>query len=150
MACRLLAPSHYLNQCWRVVNLTPRNIFRRKLNQNSNIFIQENASESDVCQKSVILSRPQSIKPALGLWHGLHRSNYIHVKQWVMITHPCPIFEGKLLKLGHGWLITSLIKPWASCQIRNIAGAHAPGMPGTFSPSPQVSDPDMHHGTLNC
>ena len=36
---------------------------------------------------------------------------------------------------------------WASCQIRKIAGAHAPGMPGTFSPSPRVSDPDMHHGT---
>ena len=36
---------------------------------------------------------------------------------------------------------------WPSCQIRKIAGAHAPGMPGTFSPSPQVSDPDMHHGT---
>ena len=38
-------------------------------------------------------------------------------------------------------------QPWASCQIHKIAGAHAPGMPGTFSPSPQVSDPDMHHGT---
>ena len=25
--------------------------------------------------------------------------------------------------------------------------AHAPGMPGTFSPSPRFSDPDMHHGT---
>ena len=25
--------------------------------------------------------------------------------------------------------------------------AHAPGMPGTFSPPPQVCDPDMHHGT---
>ena len=36
---------------------------------------------------------------------------------------------------------------WASCQIRKIAGAHAPGMPGTFSLSPHVSDPDMHHGT---
>ena len=24
--------------------------------------------------------------------------------------------------------------------------AHAPGMPGTFSPPPLVSDPDMHHG----
>ena len=24
---------------------------------------------------------------------------------------------------------------------------HAPGMPGTFSPPPLVSDPDMHHGT---
>ena len=25
--------------------------------------------------------------------------------------------------------------------------AHAPGMPGTFSPPSLVSDPDMHHGT---
>ena len=25
--------------------------------------------------------------------------------------------------------------------------AHAPGMPGTFSPPPRVSDPDKHHGT---
>ena len=25
--------------------------------------------------------------------------------------------------------------------------AHAPGMRGTFSPPPRVSDPDMHHGT---
>ena len=25
--------------------------------------------------------------------------------------------------------------------------AHAPGMPGTFSKPPRVSDPDMHHGT---
>ena len=38
-------------------------------------------------------------------------------------------------------------RSWASCQIRKIAGAHAPGMPGTFPPSSQVSDPDMHHGT---
>ena len=32
----------------------------------------------------------------------------------------------------------------ASCQIGKIACAHALG---TFSPPPQVSDPDMHHGT---
>ena len=38
-------------------------------------------------------------------------------------------------------------KPWASWQIRKIADAHAPGMPGTFSPPPWVSNPDMHHGT---
>ena len=25
--------------------------------------------------------------------------------------------------------------------------AHAPGMPGTFSPPPRISDSDMHHGT---
>ena len=47
----------------------------------------------------------------------------------------------------HASVIKSYSLQWASCQIREIAGAHAPGMPGTFSPSPQVSDPDMHHGT---
>ena len=36
---------------------------------------------------------------------------------------------------------------WASWQIGKISDAHAPGMPGTFSPPPRVSDPDMHHGT---
>ena len=36
---------------------------------------------------------------------------------------------------------------WAFCQICKIAAAHAPGMPGTFSPPPRESDPDMHHGT---
>ena len=29
----------------------------------------------------------------------------------------------------------------------NLRVAHALGMPGTFSPPPRVSDPDMHHGT---
>ena len=41
----------------------------------------------------------------------------------------------------------ALIFLWASCQLRKIADAHAPGRPGTFSPPPQVSGPDMHHGT---
>ena len=46
-----------------------------------------------------------------------------------------------------GWRNGHADIEWASCQIRKIASAHAPGMPGTFSPSSQVSDPDMHHGT---
>ena len=28
-----------------------------------------------------------------------------------------------------------------------LRGAHEPGMPGTFPPPLDVSDPDMHHGT---
>ena len=28
-----------------------------------------------------------------------------------------------------------------------LRDAHAPGMPGTFSPPLRISDPDMHHGT---
>ena len=49
---------------------------------------------------------------------------------------------------NHQLRVVSLVPIlWASCQIRKIAGAHAPGMPETFSPLPQVSDPDMHRGT---
>ena len=39
------------------------------------------------------------------------------------------------------------VMPWASFQMGKIAGAHAPGMLGTFSQPPRVSDPVMHHGT---
>ena len=34
-------PSHYLNQCWHIVHLTPRNNFQLNIYQNSYIFIQE-------------------------------------------------------------------------------------------------------------
>ena len=53
-----------------------------------------------------------------------------------------------LTQIGRFPTVTPVcIQQWASWQIRKIVGVHAPGMPGTFSPSPQVSDPDMHHGT---
>ena len=44
-----LAPCHYLNQCWLIVNWTPGNKFQWNLNLNSLIFIQENAFEITVC-----------------------------------------------------------------------------------------------------
>ena len=42
--------------------------------------------------------------------------------------------------------LTQILSEWASCQIRELRVADAPGIPGTFSPPPRVSDPDMHHG----
>ena len=36
----------------------------------------------------------------------------------------------------------------ASYQIRKLRVALAPWMPGTFSPPPRVSDPDMHQHTI--
>ena len=33
--------------------------------------------------------------------------------------------------------------------MQNLLVAQAPGMPGAFSPPLRVSDPDVHHGTLN-
>ena len=67
---------------------------------------------------------------------------------YLQIQHTCHkctiLWHSDDLTICHGLQLHS---PWASCQIRKIAGAHAPGMPGTFSLSPHVSDPDMHHGT---
>ena len=61
MACRLAAPSHYLNQCWNIVNWPPRNKLQWKFNRNSDIFIHENATESVVCEMAAILSRLQCV-----------------------------------------------------------------------------------------
>ena len=47
----------------------------------------------------------------------------------------------------HCFLKVMNLTQWAFCQVRKFRIAHAPGMPGTFSPPPRVSDPDMHHGT---
>ena len=62
---------------------------------------------------------------------------------------PRPEYSGTYVMFLMPWFLASLVyhQPWASCQIRKIAGAHAPGMPGTFSSPAQVSDPDMHYGT---
>ena len=40
------APSHHLNQCWLIINWTPRNKVQWNLNWNSNIFIQGNGYEN--------------------------------------------------------------------------------------------------------
>ena len=59
--------SHYLNQCWDTVNWTHGNKFQWNLNQNSYIFIQENAFENVVWEMAAILSRPQCVK------QGVHK-----------------------------------------------------------------------------
>ena len=55
------ARSHYLNQCWNIVNCTLRNKLQWNVNQNFYIFIQENACENVVCEKAAILSGAQPL-----------------------------------------------------------------------------------------
>ena len=45
-----LVPSHYLNQCWVIVNWTLMNKLQLNFHPNTNLFIHENASENIVCQ----------------------------------------------------------------------------------------------------
>ena len=47
-------PSHYLNQCLAIVNLTLRIKFQWNFNQNIKIFVRENASEKIVCKMAAI------------------------------------------------------------------------------------------------
>ena len=84
-------------------------------------------------------------------WNVLHSwynftyppHTHTHVQQQIL-ANMCWVQHKRLIvtqQWGHNRT------EWASYQIRKIAGAHAPEMLGTFSPPPQVSDRDMHHGT---
>ena len=59
----------------------------------------------------------------------------------------------QLSKQSWGWWFqTSSDSLWRQCndgpltRYVKLRVAHAPGMPGTFSPPPRISDPDIHHG----
>ena len=56
--------------------------------------------------------------------------------------------ENDLVPSGRRHYLSQMIQiygPFARYVILRVA--HAPGMPGTFSPLPRVNNPDMHHGT---
>ena len=60
------------NAVQNIVNLTLRNKLRWNVNQNSYIFIQENAFESGVCEMAAILSRPQCVNTLRLRQNGRH------------------------------------------------------------------------------
>ena len=78
-----MAPSHYLNQCWNIVNWILANKPQWSLNRNIFIFIQENAFENVFWNKAAILSRPQCVKTFSYVWHVLH-SQYHGITSMVM------------------------------------------------------------------
>ena len=57
-----MAPSHYLNQCWNIVNWTFRKKRQWNSNRNSYIFIQEIAFQNAVCEMAFTLSRSQCVE----------------------------------------------------------------------------------------
>ena len=63
-------------------------------------------------------------------------------RHWFQYWPDCVNYQKHCLK--HYWLYMSTKR----CgTIANLRVAHEPGMPGTLSPPPRVSDADMHHGT---
>ena len=77
-------PSHYLNQCWDIVNWTLRNMLQWNLNRNSNMFIEEYAFENIIWKMAVILS--QCVK-----WWLVEYSVLNHVlNQWCFFIDKLP------------------------------------------------------------
>ena len=75
-------PSHYLNQCWNIVNWTLRNKLQWNFNPNSYIFIQLNTFENVICRMASILSRPQfinSLWQSDAIWHRRSWSTLVQV-----------------------------------------------------------------------
>ena len=126
------APSHYLNQCWNIVNWTLGNKLQWNFNRNSNIFIQEIAFENVVCEMASILSRPQCVYLDPCLTWPLIRcveadkikhfkcrfridvdrnliiavpaciSNHMPSKVWDKISYPLLNFNGATVKFRNG------------------------------------------------
>ena len=84
------APSHYLNQCWFIVNWTLRNRPQWNFNRNSNIFIEENAFENVVWKMAAILSRTQCCPIAWEFPANTQRNKHVIITSkrpfYVMIT----------------------------------------------------------------
>ena len=80
----------------------------------------------------------------------IHNENYFsceHIlhKYWT-------VHHSKEMKYEHGIIFPNTDPLWGGihgplARCVKLQVAHAPGIPGTFSPPSRVSDPDMLHGT---
>ena len=70
-------------------------------------------------------------------WRATHPSNYCPQVTWKR----SPPMNGRRR------YICSVSSHGPLSRYVTLRVEHAPGMPGTFSPPPRVSDPDMHHST---
>ena len=85
--------------------------------------------------------------PSSSNQHDTHLIKYEFEKETIItLPHSGNIYQtGEFSIPDKSENISCGIFQWARCI--NVRVANAPGMPGTFSQPPRVSDPDMHLGT---
>ena len=94
-----MAPSHYLNQRWNIFNWTLGNKLQWNRNQNSYIFIQENAVKNFVwkwqrfCLSLNVLM--VDVKPTLGFVYLPYQYN---CKHWHLVLVPCRVHMERSLR----------------------------------------------------
>ena len=135
-----MVPNHYPNQRWNIANWTLGNKLPWNLNENSNIFIQENAFENVVWKMSAILSRAQCVKtcgpwsptPSMGLLPDTQNRG-LRMHWECRERFPCHRFQRKMLVsdpgMDHGTCVTHV--PWCmSGSLTCGGGENVPGIPG--------------------
>ena len=92
------APSHYVNQCWVIVNWILGNKLQWNFNQNIKLFIHENATENIVCKMAAILvgGRWANARP----WH-LHCE--MEIQQFCTESLISYLLTHKLLEICGYW-----------------------------------------------
>ena len=92
-------PSHYLNQCWNIVNWAPRKKLQLNFNGNSYIFIQQNPFQNVIWK-----SRPF----CLGL-NVLNNADNVGHDNAIIVFSPLVV-----LTLYAAWHITPVVIPYWS------------------------------------
>ena len=117
---QIMVPSHYLNHCWILINLTLGSTFQWNLLQNTTYFTQENASEDVVCKIAAILAWSQSVK----MWEQSYTAistakietanlQRLGPKLWFATAYQCYPCRGTTLKSrGRRWLAGSQRQHW--------------------------------------
>ena len=94
------------------------------------------------------ITRPSILNISLKIQY-LKFHSHLSRDQWVMVMAWCQWVDYELV--GYDFWCAFITITWLNNGPRSryvrLRVVHAPGMPGTFSLPPRVSDPDMHHGT---
>ena len=93
-----MAPSHYLNQCWNIIDLTLGNKLQWNIDQNLYILIQENACEDVVWKMVAILCFGLIVLKNIPLFQDWNL--------WYFLNHILPDFisnEIKMVRLFSSW-----------------------------------------------
>ena len=111
MACRLFSTKPFSKpMCWVIVNWTLRNKLQLNFNQNTKLFIHENASEDIICEMAAILSRGRWVNFSIMDIQEITEILCYIVKIMLSFSRPCHIL-----------VVMSSVKDAQTCQFYYIS-----------------------------
>ena len=140
------APSHYLNECWNIVNWTLRNKLQWNFNRAIETFsLKKKAFENVVWKMSTILSRPQCVK--------IEMYSYIHNKDTsfaynASLKHTRLLLRGRENHITSSIIILSMIikyNKWLDMWTGIICHGYEIGLPTSTSQIPWYPIPSTWH-----